>query len=459
LDTHKLEVGVDDLLLDRENPRIGSVGSQSEALAAIIRLSTRNFKNMLRSIREHGLDPGDSFYLVQEDDEDDEYVVVDGNRRLAALQVLNNPKLLNGTDLSDSMKKSLLNETNGYVRPKDYEISCVLFQSRADAGEWIERRHGRGLEGEGRISWGTLEIQRFQKDPTVLDVISFVEKNSIFSDTDWHRIKTSIEKNTSTLRRFLESKAGRKHLGFVDSGADGPNFTRDPDFEVKVLSQIFSDIDAGEVNTRTHNKASDIEEYFETLPKDLQPKGRGGAAKPYSGTLVKDGTKRPRQAAKSAAAKAVKTKKISPPRRTLAPGRHPFAEPNTEKGKQLVREASKLKLRETPLGCAFLFRSMIEYTIDTEMRASNIPTVENGQTLDLKARFERVFNHLTTTKRVQKGDLAPIRTSLTANNGPVSIGALNGFIHNRFQLPSSDDLRNAWDHAVPLFVAIFGAHP
>lgn len=98
----KLEVDIGDLDLDLENPRTGRVESQSDALAAIVRLNARNFKNMMQSIKEHGLDPGDSFYLVQENEDDDPYTVVDGNRRLAALKVLSQPDLLQGTDLSDA---------------------------------------------------------------------------------------------------------------------------------------------------------------------------------------------------------------------------------------------------------------------------------------------------------------------------------------------------------------------
>ena len=106
----KLEVDIGDLLFDQENPRIGQVGSQSDALAAVVRLSGRNFKNMMRSIKEHGLDPGDSFYLVQEGAEDDPYVVVDGNRRLAALKVLSQPDLLQGTNLTEAAKRPLMKE-------------------------------------------------------------------------------------------------------------------------------------------------------------------------------------------------------------------------------------------------------------------------------------------------------------------------------------------------------------
>ena len=233
----------------------------------------------------------------------------------------------------------------------------------------------------------------------------------------------------------------------------------DPKYEIEVLSQIFSDIDAGEVNTRTHNRASEIEEYFNTLPDALSStKQKRGRGRPYASTLVDDGKARPRQTPKAARSGAARTRRVAPPRRTLAPGRHPFAEPDTEKGKQLLREASRLRLRDTPLSCAYLFRAFIEYTIDTEMRRSRLPREENGSALELQARFERVFSHLNAVGRVQRGDLTPIRATLTARSGPVSFGALNGYIHSRIQLPSADDLRNAWDHAVPLFTAVYGAH-
>ena len=62
----------------------------------------------------NGLDPGDSFYVIPDDDEDGAYVVVDGNRRLAALKVLNNPDLLNGTKLGESVKKRLREATGDF---------------------------------------------------------------------------------------------------------------------------------------------------------------------------------------------------------------------------------------------------------------------------------------------------------------------------------------------------------
>ena len=75
-----LQLSVDELLLDEENPRLGSVGSQSEALETLIRLNPTHFRNMMISIKKNGLDPGDNLYVI-EAEEDGDYIVMDGNRR------------------------------------------------------------------------------------------------------------------------------------------------------------------------------------------------------------------------------------------------------------------------------------------------------------------------------------------------------------------------------------------
>ena len=437
------------------------MAGQAEAIEAIVKRNSQHFRNMMISIKENDLDPGDSFYVIADDEDEGSYVVVDGNRRLGALKVLNNPVLLDGTKLGESVKKRLRDAVGSFVPSEP--VSCVVFESREDANEWIERRHGKGLEGEGRIAWGTLESDRFQKDRTVLDVISFVERNSTFDEADWQRIRKSVETSPTTLRRFLVSKPGKQVLGFVEKNeGHGPSFKRDPAFIIGILSQLFSDIDAGEVTSRTYNKASDIEDYFESSSASLGfGKQKETASNDFATTDLKDGVKRPRLVTKASSATPAKTKKITPPRLTLAPGRHPFAEPAEEKGKQLLREASRMRLKDVPLSCAFLFRAMLEFAIDTEMRASSISDKNAaGETFDLKGRFNAVSDHLTSTagRLGKKSDLNPIKTTLNAKHGTVTIGALNGYIHNRFQKPSSDDLRNAWDHAVPFFTAIFGIH-
>lgn len=51
-------------LLDLDNPRLGSVSSQSEALASLVRLNPGHFRNMMASIRDTMPVPTDSLTFL-----------------------------------------------------------------------------------------------------------------------------------------------------------------------------------------------------------------------------------------------------------------------------------------------------------------------------------------------------------------------------------------------------------
>ena len=463
METEKLELPIEDLLLDKENPRIGQVNTQTEALSAIIDLDTRFFRTMMTSIREHGLDPGDSFYVILDEEDDASYVVVDGNRRLAALKVLSNTPVLQGTILADSVTKPLINAAQGFSLDSVDPVSCVLFGSRADANEWILRRHGRGMEGEGRIPWGTLETQRFQKDRTVLDVIAFVERNSTFPETEWQFIKQAIEASPSILRRFIDSKKGREWLGFTIEEVDGkriPFFSRDSRMVLDVLSKIFSDISRKAINTRSHNKASEISDYFDDLPSELHPDGSATLeSQAFWETEVKDSQIRPRLPTPQLPPKAMAnpaTTKAKPPRVTLAPSRHTFAQPKDEKTVQLLREAVRIKIKDMPLASAFILRAFLQQTIDAYMTENGLPFWEANKQLELSVRADRVITHLVQSRKALSKDLAGVKRNLVSSADPASIKALNDYHHDRYQVPAVDVLRGAWDSAIPLFQAVFG---
>ncbi|NSY51421.1 hypothetical protein [Agrobacterium tumefaciens] len=455
----KLELELTDLLLDLNNPRIGQVATQAEALSAIIDLDSRHFKTMMESIKTHGLDPGDAFYILGEEGNED-YVVVDGNRRLAALKVLNEPNILQSTTITSSVQAKLVKAAEGFDRKLVSTVSCVLFDDRATADEWILRRHGRGMEGEARIPWGSLEIQRFQKDQTVLDVIDFVGKNSTFTDDRWSQIKSAVENKPSVLKRMVDSKPLKTLLGLSVTEVDGerlPSFTADPGTALNVLSKIFEDISNGELDTRTINKADDIKVYIEDL--NVPPKkGKTTSAQKFRDTEIKDKETRPRQAMAKATPAVVKKSSVKPPRPTLAPKKHPFQQPLSAKGQRLLYEASNLKLKEMPLSSAFILRAFIEHTIEVYMSANNMPFVDpKGNNIDLKHRAENVIQHMVQSKAAKTEDLRGARRTLTGTTDPASIQALNDYHHNKFHIPTGDALRAAWDSAEAIYIAVYGS--
>ncbi len=420
---------------------------------------------MMESIKEHGLDPGDAFYVI-EDDSTSDLIVVDGNRRLSALLVLSEPNRLLSLRISEALRKRLATAASGFDQKTTKDLNCVQFDSRAAADEWILRRHGRGMEGEGRIFWGTLEIQRFQRDRSVIDVIDFIAKNSTFDDERWARISQALGK-PSAFRRFLDAKVIKDLLGLsivVEGDERIPEFTADPKQTVAVLSKIASDIADGEIDTRNYNKKEAIEQYVQDLPAALRKVAKGKKPEPkrFRDVTIVDEQTRPRQKARAAKSEVKPTKKSTarPPRPRLAPSRHPFAQPSSEKGKRLIYEASLLKLRETPLAAGFLLRAVLEHTIDAYMDQNGMPMInaaKGGQKYDLKNRAQQVFDHLVASGRAKREDLRGVERTLTNSKDPASIQALNDYTHNKFHIPVADNLRSAWDSAEALLVAVYGA--
>jgi len=238
------------------------------------------------SIKENGLDPGDLFYVIDESAETgiEGYTVVDGNRRLAAVKVLTEPAVLVGANLPEPTIRRLREAAQGFDAGVvgDTRLS-VLFETREEADSWILRRHGRGMEGEGRISWGPLEIQRFQGDRSLLDILDFVARNGVYGADEWAAVRAKLEKRSSALRRFVESKAGRAALGIGEethAGVERPTSTREPKYLLGILKRILDDVLSGAINTRKFNKASDIDGYFRALPSGLNPSGASTTSAP-----------------------------------------------------------------------------------------------------------------------------------------------------------------------------------
>ena len=81
----------DKLSLDRSNPRFGLAEASSEAEALKILVETADLKELWNSISERGFE---KFEPLVATEEDGVLVVLEGNRRLAAVKLLLNPDLL-----------------------------------------------------------------------------------------------------------------------------------------------------------------------------------------------------------------------------------------------------------------------------------------------------------------------------------------------------------------------------
>lgn len=126
----------EELSLDRSNPRFGLTEATNEKDALEILLATADLKELWDSIAERGFEPFEPLVAMREGNE---IVVLEGNRRLAAVKLLLNPELIE----RESARKRVPR------LPKDKletcrELPVIIVDSRDDAAGYIGFKHVNG---------------------------------------------------------------------------------------------------------------------------------------------------------------------------------------------------------------------------------------------------------------------------------------------------------------------------
>src|SRR5258708_37220532 len=158
----QVELPVASLLIDEENPRLSNPNAgQREALRSLASYQGRKLQMLAADILVHGLNPSDLTIVMPFDTDENRYIVLDGNRRLAALRALENPD-----SLVDTVGKGVLTEirklSKKYQEAPQETIPCLVVRERDEARHWIELRHSGELEGAGSVAWGSDEKARFR---------------------------------------------------------------------------------------------------------------------------------------------------------------------------------------------------------------------------------------------------------------------------------------------------------
>lgn len=140
-------VQVNDLLLDPLNPRFPEALKGKEQTEILQRMIDReNVTDLINSIGAQGYFQGEPLLVVKENQK---YVVVEGNRRAAALILLQNPDIA-------LRKKKLVQRLVEDAENKPSEVPVLIYSDRNDILKYLGYRHVTGIK-----SWGPLEKARY----------------------------------------------------------------------------------------------------------------------------------------------------------------------------------------------------------------------------------------------------------------------------------------------------------
>lgn len=144
------ELDIDSLEFDPKNPRLPKVYQNSGEKEVIEwMLQDSSLLDLISSIAINGYFYGEPIIVIKKENTDN-YIVVEGNRRLAAVKLLNNPNL--ATSKKNSIS-NILSEENIKIPKK---IPAFILTDRKEAIDYLGFRHVTGVK-----SWGALQKAKY----------------------------------------------------------------------------------------------------------------------------------------------------------------------------------------------------------------------------------------------------------------------------------------------------------
>jgi hypothetical protein len=178
------EIDLDKLKLDTHNPRIPKSlqgGSEKDILSFM--LLDASLIELMLAIGVNGFFKGEQLLVVK--NKDNTYKVVEGNRRLSSVKLLNNPEL---AEVQKSKVEKVIQETTH--RP--LKLPCLVFDNDAEIHNYLGYKHITGIK-----EWKLLEKARYLYNQKELN---FKEKTHIEAARE---LAKTIGSRTDYVNRIL----------------------------------------------------------------------------------------------------------------------------------------------------------------------------------------------------------------------------------------------------------------
>ncbi|MBY7016396.1 hypothetical protein, partial [Clostridium sporogenes] len=198
------------LIVNPENFRFNPVENQEQAIVEMVIRQGDKLIVLIEDILKNGLNPTDLCIVFPRENN---YIVLEGNRRITSLKLISNPKILKNID--NKLYTKLIKLLNRYPKKTDQNITCIIPNKESEADKWIKLKHTGENNGKGAVRWDNQAIARFNKRVTgkeqlSLQIINFVKNSSEFDK----EIKKNIDKVSLTnIDRLISDPIVRETIG------------------------------------------------------------------------------------------------------------------------------------------------------------------------------------------------------------------------------------------------------
>ena len=446
------EVAVSELDLDYENPRHGVVADQEAAFASLVADQREKIGHIAVDIHDNGLSPAQLFIVTN--GPAGRYIVLDGNRRLAALRILDDPELL-----PVEFRPSGFIGTVSKPGSQPSQVMCAIVPNRDEARLWLDRTHSGQLAGIGTVPWSSVAKHRFNPLPPASGHTA-----SAMTVLDWLRLRLpidhasrphldTVETNSVTnLGRLASDPDIRELVGFDFQGGI-VTLNDDEAAVVRRLLAIIEKLASGTTVTELKNKRDRADFAADHLGDDTYKSAQDlldleddseadtSDAPPSTG---------PADDANGAADSAAETASTSQRPR---PASHPFANidigPLHPRIQLIIVEVRTLNPDKYPNAVSVLLRVIFELTVTEYLhRKGASPAPREKLATNIRSALTRL-GILDNDPGFQ-----PLRTQLKQQDSIISVPNLHQYVHNANAAPGQSDLNSIALAYRPLLEAI-----
>lgn len=255
-------ISINEIVNYFENPRHAIAMNEKDTLKKLFdAVGNQYMLNLAEDIRSYGL-LGNQQLVVVYSDVIHKYIVYEGNRRVAAIKLLENPSYFDFLDKPTRDKATKISNQSG--NPIQ-EVLCYVTDEK-EAFFIMERLHSGEDKGRGVKAWSAREKEAFKVRQSDQKSVAYLIDYYVKKYCDNFDI-TSIMPYT-TIQRIFGNREVKANIGL--DLADETTFTES---RMKLIVNIAREIEVsaqqkGASVTRLFNRARDIEDKVLPLIKD-----------------------------------------------------------------------------------------------------------------------------------------------------------------------------------------------
>jgi hypothetical protein len=426
-------VSIADLRLDGQNPRLEPATGEREIIEKLIADQGDKLLNLADDIATHGQSPIERVLCIQ--GPKSSYIVVEGNRRVATLKLLNNPDLTDRPGYADRFRAI----ARGKAPPTSVPI--VLAPNRDAAKHWQELRHAGEMGGRGTVSWNAEAVQRFRRTPGTdadrgmrfADAIeqAFPGNQSLMTD-----LRAVRRQRITTLGRLAKDPTYRYRAGVDITDAGLVVHFPEEDVErgiARVVRDLATTHGVTEMKTRPIRQAY-LAGISEDLPKEESYQVVGKTlASPTIPPLPPTATTR-------------SGRPVPPPKKLFAGVSVANIGPRVQ---SILRELQALDIERSPNSAAVLTRVLLELCV------TSVVQQKGWSSGNLKGMVKTCLHKIDPTH--QDDRFERVRIGLDDGTSLLAISTIQGMVHNPDMWPAPMDLRAIAASYTPFLIELNAA--